>query len=168
MYDTPASRERLDRAAAALKANGFTVLIAENGEEALKKALEILPEGAEVMTMSSVTCTQIGLYQAIDESGRYDSTRKRLMSMDRKTQNREMQRIGAAQADVLERGIVEHAQTAALLGQLPPAAQLTRHRQQAGAQARSGGVQRLSDGITFLTFHLFALPVGLAPVSRRA
>ena len=95
-YDQTASRESLDRAAAALTANGFNVIVAESRDEARDKALGLIPDGAEVMTMSSVTCTEIGLYQAIDESGRYDAVRPKLMKMDRKTQDREMQKMGAA------------------------------------------------------------------------
>ncbi len=46
--------------------------------------------------MSSVTCTQIGLFKEIDESGRYDSVRAKFKKMDPKTQGREMKRLGAA------------------------------------------------------------------------
>jgi hypothetical protein len=96
MYDQLASEASLKRAVEALSANGFNVIVAENGAEAKDKALALIPDGAEAMTMSSATCTQIGLYKEIDESGRYDSVRAKLTKMDRKTQGREMQRIGAA------------------------------------------------------------------------
>jgi hypothetical protein len=95
-YDQLASEESLKRAVKSLAANGFNVIVAETGEDAKDKALALIPDGAEAMTMSSLTCTQIGLYKEIDESGRYDSVRAKLNAMDRKTQGREMQRIGAA------------------------------------------------------------------------
>ena len=95
-YAEPASKERQEAAAAALAANGYDVIMAKDGDEARAKALALIPEGADVMTMSSVTCTEIGLYKELDESGKYDSVRTRLLSMDRTTQNREMQRMGAA------------------------------------------------------------------------
>ncbi len=95
-YGDLPSKESLEKSVEALKANGFNVIIAENGEEAKQKALALIPDGTEVMTMSSVTCTEIGLYKEIDTSGRYDSVRNKLTKMDRKTQHREMQKMGAA------------------------------------------------------------------------
>jgi hypothetical protein len=86
----------LDRTVAALRANGIEAVVVENGDAARKKALEIIPEGAEIMNNPSVTLDTIGLAKELVESGRFNSVRKQLMAMDRKTQNREMQRIGAA------------------------------------------------------------------------
>ena len=86
----------LDRTVAALRANGIEAIVVENGEAARRKALELIPEGAEIMNNSSVTLDSIGLAKELTESGRYKSVRKQLMSMDRKTQNHEMQSIGAA------------------------------------------------------------------------
>lgn len=97
-YDQLASEVSLKETVAALTANGFTVHVVENGDEARKKALELIPEGAEVMTMSSVTAETIGLNKELNESGHYDSVRAKLNVMDRETQNREMQRLGAAPA----------------------------------------------------------------------
>jgi hypothetical protein len=97
-YDQLATEASLAKAVAALKANGFDAHVVENGDAARKKALEIIPEGAEVMTMSSVTVEAIGLKKELNESGRYRPTRDRLMKLDRKIpeQHREMQRLGAA------------------------------------------------------------------------
>ncbi len=91
-----ASKESIEKTIAALKSHNIEVIFVENGEAAKKKVLELLPEGAEVMTMSSTTLDTIGLTSAIQESDKYDSVKKKLMTMDRKTQGREMQRIGAA------------------------------------------------------------------------
>ncbi len=68
----------------------------ENGEEAKKKALELLPQGAEVFTMTSQTLETIGLDKEINESGQYNAVRPKLMVMDRKTQSRDMAKLGAA------------------------------------------------------------------------
>jgi hypothetical protein len=68
----------------------------ENGEAAKKKVLELVPKGAEVMAMTSVTLQTIGVTQAIDESGDYNSVRNQLNKLDRATQNLEMQKLGAA------------------------------------------------------------------------
>lgn len=80
----------------ALKQNGITAYFVQNGEDARKKALELIPKGAEVMAMTSVTCDAIGLSKEINESGNYLSVRNKLNSMDRSTQGAEMQKLGAA------------------------------------------------------------------------
>lgn len=80
----------------ALEQNGFTVYIAANSAEAKEKALELLPKGAEVMTMSSITLETLGLVKEINESARYDAVKPRLSEMDPKTQAAERRRMGAA------------------------------------------------------------------------
>ncbi|MBI2613652.1 MAG: LUD domain-containing protein [Candidatus Levybacteria bacterium] len=79
-----------------LKANGIDALVVDNGIEAKNKVLELLPQGAEVMNMSSVTIDTLGLPKEINESGKYDSVKNKLSKMYRATQDREMQRIGTA------------------------------------------------------------------------
>lgn len=99
---TQASWEQLatDQAIAttqkALEAHGMRVFMVETGAQAKAKALELLPKNAQVMTMTSVTLETIGLAQEINESGNYDAVHKTLAAMDRKTQGREMQQLGAA------------------------------------------------------------------------
>lgn len=84
------------RTAAALTANGITAHVAANAAAALAKLQELLPAGAEVMTMTSATLDTIGAAAAINQSGRYASLRAKLTAMDRKSQGREMQQLGAA------------------------------------------------------------------------
>lgn len=57
--------------------------------------MEIIPANSEVFTTSSITLNALGLTEEIDKSGRYDSARAKLVMMDRKTQNREMMKLGA-------------------------------------------------------------------------
>lgn len=90
------SQKIIRKTAEALRANGIEVFIVENGEEAKKKILELIPQKSEVMTMTSVTLDTIGIPSEINESGKYDSIRKKLNSLDRATQGREMQKLGAA------------------------------------------------------------------------
>lgn len=80
----------------ALAANGIEAFVVENGQEAKKKALEFIPEGSEVMTMTSTTLAHINLAREIDTTGKYNSIRKKLNSMNRETQDREMKKLGAA------------------------------------------------------------------------
>lgn len=88
--------EVVKKTATALEANGMKTVIVENGEEAKQKALELIPTGAEVMTMQSISLKDIGLDKEIDESGNYNSVRNKLSGMDRATQGAEMQKLGAS------------------------------------------------------------------------
>ena len=91
-----ASDESIAKTVAALKANGITVLVAENGAAAKEQLFKILPAGAEVMTMTSVTLDTIGATAEINESGKYASIRAKFKTMDKKIQGLEMNRLGAA------------------------------------------------------------------------
>ena len=91
-----ASDESIAKTIESLKTNGINAILVKNKEEAKKEVLELLPKDAEVISMSSVTLETLGLPKEINESGKYDSVKNRLAKMDRKTQGRKMQRIGAA------------------------------------------------------------------------
>lgn len=95
-WEQLADKATIDKIIKALKNNGIQALVAEDRKEAEKKVLEILPQKAEVMTMTSVTLDTTGISGEINESGRYSSVRSKLMSMDRGTQGLEMQKMGAA------------------------------------------------------------------------
>ena len=75
--------------------NNIHVLVAENGADAKKKLFEIIPASAEIFTSSSITLNTLGITEEIDESGHYNSVRAKIALMDRKTQNREMQKLGS-------------------------------------------------------------------------
>lgn len=91
-----ATEDQIQKAVAALGANGFKVEVVENGKEAKKKVLELLPDGAEVFTMTSQTLEAAGIDQEINESGKYNAVSPKLYAMDRNTQAREMVKLGAA------------------------------------------------------------------------
>ena len=81
----------------ALGQNGIEAVVAENGEEAKVLALGFIPEGSEVMTMSSVTLDTIGLSAEINKvDGKFKPLRDKLYALDRKTNAQEMNRLGAA------------------------------------------------------------------------
>ncbi len=86
----------IDEAVKHLAENNFETFVVQNKAEAKAKALELVPQGAEVMTMTSVTLEQAGLTEALNAGHDYESVKTKLMAMNRETQNREMQRIGAA------------------------------------------------------------------------
>ena len=79
----------------ALEANNIHAIVAESGTDAKKKLFEILPMGAEVFTSSSMTLDALGITGEINNSGRYRTVRAKLATMDRGTQSREMDKLGA-------------------------------------------------------------------------
>ena len=94
-FAIPASDAQIKRTMQALEANNIHTIVAEDGADAKKKLLEIIPIGAEVFAASSITLNALGITEEIDKSGHYDSVREKLALMDRKTQNREMIKLGA-------------------------------------------------------------------------
>jgi L-lactate utilization protein LutC len=90
-----ASDAQIEQTIYALEANGIHAIVAENGEDAKKKLYELVPPGSEVFTASSTTLNNLGVTSEVDSSGRYNSVRAKLGKMDRNTQNREMQKLGA-------------------------------------------------------------------------
>lgn len=94
-FEVIASQERIDRTVAALKEHGIDALVVENGAAARQRLFELLPAGAEVMNMTSMTLEAIDAVREILESGRYDPVRKRLMAMDKQSQGSEMRKLGA-------------------------------------------------------------------------
>lgn len=95
-YSKQAPKDIIDKTIIALKANGISAELVETADAAKEKALSILPKGAEVMSMTSITLEQTGIADAINNSGEYNSVKNQLAKMDRKTQGKEMQKIGAA------------------------------------------------------------------------
>lgn len=95
-WSTLSSKERVDKTIKALKNNGIDAIFVNTAQEAKEKVLSLIPQGAEVMNMSSETLQAIGVANEIQESGKYNSVRKTLMGMDRVTQSREMQKLGSA------------------------------------------------------------------------
>jgi len=91
-----AKKATVDKTIESLKQNGIDAYYLETAGEAAGKVRTMLPDGAEVMVMSSTTLESCGIAKEIQESGRYDSIRKRLMAMDRKTEGSKMQKLGAA------------------------------------------------------------------------
>ena len=95
-FERPADRARLDRTAAALNARGFKAQVAATADQARRLVLDAIPAGAEVHIALSETMRELGITSEIDESGRYDSVRSRLSTLDRETQGREMRKLAAA------------------------------------------------------------------------
>ena len=95
-----ASDEQITRTTAALETNGMRAIVVDTGDEARHQVFDLLPAGAQVMTMTSRTLETIGVTADIDEpsemaeSPRYEAVRPKLMQMDRKTQGSDARRMG--------------------------------------------------------------------------
>ncbi len=88
-------RERVERTVTALGRNGMTVFVEPTPAGALERVRGLLPEGSEVFTATSRTLEVSGIGALLNESGRYRSVRSVTAKMDRKTQFREMVKLGA-------------------------------------------------------------------------
>ena len=95
-YAKQATDEKIERTSKALEANGIQTLIAENGADAKRLFLELIPEGSEVFLSSSVTLEQLGIVADVDQSGKFDAVRPRMYAMNRETQGREIRKLIAA------------------------------------------------------------------------
>jgi len=93
LFTDPAPAERLDRAAAALTAHGFTVEILDNVAAARARVKDLIPEGASVFTGASETLRLSGIDEDINTSGRYDSAKTRGHALDRVKDLREIWRL---------------------------------------------------------------------------
>jgi len=82
----------------ALEEHGFSVEITDDLDAARDAVLARIPKGSSVMTNTSVTLQETGIASAIDESGKYESARNRMMALDFATQLQEMKAI-AGQPD---------------------------------------------------------------------
>jgi LUD domain len=92
-FTDPAPAPRLEQAAAALTAHGFTVELLDDAAAARTRIKDLIPEGASVFTGASETLRLSGIDADINTSGRYDAVRTRGLAMDRATQLAEIWRI---------------------------------------------------------------------------
>lgn len=95
-FATPASDATLNAVANRLTGRNFEVVLVSTAAEAKAAVLEHIPQGAEVHSGKSKTLEDIGVFKELMESDRFDFVRKRTFKMDRKTQMREITKLGAA------------------------------------------------------------------------
>ena len=88
-----ASTEQIERVVKALEANGMRTLVTDNGEEAKKIVLGLVPQNTEVYANQSQTLEKLGLTAEFDKSGRYNAVRPKVLSLDRKTQGDEIRKL---------------------------------------------------------------------------
>jgi hypothetical protein len=106
-------RDTVERTLVALQANGVDAQFVETVDEARQKIRELVPEGAEVMNMTSQTLEATGIAGDILQSGRYAAVRNQWAQWDRAAYARERRRMGAAPEWAIGsvQAVTEHGQT---------------------------------------------------------
>jgi hypothetical protein len=113
-FADPAPAHRLDRAAAALAAHGFTVEILDDVAAARRRIKELVPEGASVFTGASETLRLSGIEQDINASDRYQAIKPRVLAMDRATAADQIRRMLAC-PDVIVGSVAAVTETGSLV-----------------------------------------------------
>lgn len=78
---------------AALKERGFSVEVVDDLDAARERVLARIPDGSSVMTNPSVTLDDTRIAEAIDNGGRYESARTKVLALDRATRLQEIKAI---------------------------------------------------------------------------
>ncbi|GAA0912044.1 LUD domain-containing protein [Virgisporangium aurantiacum] len=122
-FTEPASSERLERVAEALRANNFDVEILDDAAAARDRVKELIPAGASVFTGASETLRLSGIDEDINTSGRYESVKARAHAMDRATQMAEILRLLAV-PDVIVGSVHAVTETGSLVAASASGSQL--------------------------------------------
>ena len=94
-FTTLPDETALQATVVALEEHGFSVELIGDLDAARQAVLARIPEGSSVMTNTSVTLTETGIADAInDGDGRWESARNKMFALDFATQGQEMKAIG--------------------------------------------------------------------------
>jgi hypothetical protein len=113
-FADPAPAQRLERAATALMAHGFTVEILDDVAAARIRIKDLIPEGASVFTGASETLRLSGIDEDINTSGRYEAVRPRVLAIDRATGADDIRRL-IASPDVVVGSVAALTETGSLV-----------------------------------------------------
>jgi hypothetical protein len=130
------------RAAAALEANGISVLRAANAAEAKRVVLDLIPDGSQVYHGASKSLDVAGITDEIDQSGRYVALRPRIWSMDRQTEADDIRRLVAA-PDVMLGSVHAVTETGSLVAASMGGSQLGPYVSGAGRVILVVGTQKI-------------------------
>ena len=132
----------MQRAAAALEANGVNVLRAAEAAEAKRVVLDLIPESSHVHHGASESLDASGIIYEIETSGRYEDIRSRTWSMDRATQADEIRRLGAS-PDFMLGSVHAITETGSLLAASMSGSQLGPYGSGAGQVILVVGTQKI-------------------------
>ena len=113
-FTDPAPVECLERAVAALTAHGFAVEILDDAAAARTRIKDLIPEGASVFTGASETLRLSGIEDDINNRGRYEAIRPRVLAMDRATGADDIRRL-LASPDVAVGSVAAVTETGSLV-----------------------------------------------------
>ena len=133
LFADPAPAQRLERAATALTAHGFTVEILDDAATARTRTKDLIPEGTSVFTGASETLRLSGIDDDINTSGRYQAVRPRVLAMDRATGADDIRRL-IASPDVVVGSVAALTETGSLVVASASGSQLPAY---AGGAARA-------------------------------
>jgi acyl-CoA hydrolase len=142
----PAEEDRVARTAAALEANGISVLRAPNSAEAKRMVLDLIPAGSQVHQGASASLEAAGITREIEKSGRYNPLRPRLHAMDRATQAEEIRRLSAS-PDVMLGSVHAITETGSLVVASASGSQLGPYASGAGKVVLLVGTQKIVPGL---------------------
>jgi hypothetical protein len=141
-FAAPVEDARVVRTAAALEGHGITVLRAPNAAEAKRIVLDLIPAGSQVHHGASQSLEVSGIAEEIESSGRYESLRSRLFSMDRATQADEIRRLTAS-PDVMLGSVHAVTETGSLVAASASGSQLGPYGSGAGKVILVVGTQKI-------------------------
>jgi hypothetical protein len=133
LFADPAPAQRLERAASALTAHGFSVEILDDAAAARARVKDLIPEGVSVFTGASETLRLSGIDADINTSGRYQAVRPRVLAMDRGTRADDIRRLTAS-PDVVVGSVAALTETGSLVVASASGSQLPAY---AGGAARA-------------------------------
>jgi hypothetical protein len=141
-FASVADEASVKRTAAALEANGISVLRAPNAAAAKRIVLDLIPDASQVHHGASQTLDVVGITDEIDKSGRYEPLRAQIWSMDRETEADEIRRLGAA-PDVMLGSVHAVTETGSLLAASMSGSQLGPYVSGAGRVILVVGTQKI-------------------------
>lgn len=145
-FSAPAEEDRAARTAAALEANGITVLRARDSAEAKRMVLDLIPAGSQVHQGASKSLEAAGITDAIENSGRYRPLRPRLHIMDRAKQADEIRRLSAS-PDVMLGSVHAVTETGSLVVASASGSQIGPYASGAGKVILLVGMQKIVPGL---------------------
>jgi hypothetical protein len=113
-FADPVPAERLERAATALTAHGFTVEILQDAAAARTRLSSLIPDGASVFTGASETLRLSGIEDDINAGGRYQAVKPRTLAMDRVADADDIRRLRAS-PDVIVGSLAALTETGSLV-----------------------------------------------------
>jgi L-lactate utilization protein LutC len=141
-YATVADDARVARTAAALEANGISVLRAANAGEAKRIVLGLIPAGSQVYHGASQSLEVSGIAEELERSGRYEPLRPRVFSLDRETQADQIRRLTSS-PDVMLGSVHAVTETGSLVVASASGSQLGPYAAGAGKVILVVGTQKI-------------------------